>query len=67
MHVVMVGRKVEPTRRMLTIVLHYQRPVMARLVWAVVGPVYRRAAREVITSKLPTTAGSGDADSERGR
>jgi hypothetical protein len=34
MHVVLVGRKVEPTRRMLTTILHHQRPVMARLVWA---------------------------------
>jgi len=67
MHVVLVGRKVEPTRRMLTTILHHQRPVMARLVWAVVGPVHRRTARGVITSKIPTPAGSGDADSERGR
>jgi hypothetical protein len=67
MHVVMVGRKVEPTRRMLTTILHYQRPMMARLVWAVVGPVHRRTARGVITSKIPTPAGRGDADSERGR
>ena len=31
-HVVLVGRKVEPTRRMLTTVLHSERPVLARLI-----------------------------------
>ena len=67
MHVVMVGRKVEPTRRMLTTVLRYERPVMARLVWAVVGPVHRRTVRGGITSKISRPAESGDADSERGR
>ena len=67
MHVVLVGRRVEPTRRMLTTVLRFERPVIARLVWAIVGPVHRRAARGGITSKIPTPAGSVDAVSERGR
>ncbi len=67
MHVVLVGRRAEPTRRMFTTVLCFERPVIARLVWAVVGPVHRRAARGGITSKVPTPAGSGDAVSERGR
>jgi hypothetical protein len=52
MHVVMVGRKVEPTRRMLTTVLHYRRPVVARLIWAVIGPLHRRTAGGIITSKI---------------
>ena len=67
MHVVLVGRRVEPTRRMLTTGLCYERPVLAWLVWAAVGPVHRRAVRGGITSKVPTPAGSGDAVSERGR
>jgi hypothetical protein len=53
-HVVLVGRKVEPTRRMLTSVLRYERPVLARLIWAIVGIGHRRAARQVITSKVST-------------
>jgi hypothetical protein len=67
MHVVMVGRRVEPTRRMLTTVLRYRRPVMARLLWAVVGPVHRRTARGIIASKLPPPAERGDVDPGRGR
>lgn len=67
MHVVTVGRRVEPTRRMLTTVLRFERPVLARLVWAVVGPVHRGAARGGITRKIPRPAGSGDTVSERGR
>jgi transglutaminase-like putative cysteine protease len=54
MRVVLVGRRVEPTRRMLTTVLHYERPVLARLVWAIVGLGHRRTAPQVITSKIST-------------
>ena len=54
MRVVLVGRRVEPTRRMLTTILYYERPVLARLVWAFVGLVHRRTAEHVITSKLST-------------
>jgi hypothetical protein len=46
MHVVMVGRN------MLTTVLHYRRPVVARLIWAVIGPLHRRNAGGIITSKI---------------
>ncbi len=52
MHVVMVGRKVEPTRRMLTTVLQYKRPVLARLIWAIVGIGHRLTARQIIASKV---------------
>ena len=52
MHTVLVGRKVGPTRRMLTTVLRYERPVLARLIWAIVGMLHRRMARQVITSKV---------------
>jgi hypothetical protein len=54
MHVVVVGRKVEPTRRMVTTVLRYERPVLARLIWAIVGRVHRRLVPQVITSKVAT-------------
>lgn len=52
MHVVMVGRKVEPTRRMLTTVLRYERPVLARLIWAIVDIGRRLTARQIIASKV---------------
>lgn len=52
MRVVLVGRKVEPTRRMLTTVIHYERPVLARLVFAIVGIGHRWAVPQVITSKV---------------
>jgi hypothetical protein len=52
MHTVLVGRRVGPTRRMLTTVLRYERPVLARLIWAIVGMLHRRMARQVITSKV---------------
>jgi hypothetical protein len=61
--VVMVGRRVEPTRRTLTTVLHYRRPTLARLVWAVIGPVHRRTARRVLTSL--TSAGDRYEDADR--
>lgn len=55
MHVVMVGRRVGPTRRTLTTVLRYERPVLARLVWALVGMVHRRiAAPRVVMGKVST-------------
>jgi hypothetical protein len=54
MHTVLMGRRVGPTRRILTTVLRYERPVLARLIWAIVGMVHRRMARKVITSKVST-------------
>lgn len=54
MRVAVVGRRVEPTRRTLTTVLYYERPVLARLVWALVGPRHRRTVRQLITSQTAT-------------
>lgn len=54
MHTVLVGRNVEPTRRVLTTVLRYRRPLLARAVWAFVGILHRRTALQVITSKVST-------------
>lgn len=54
MRVVIVGRNVEPTRRMLTTILRYERPVLARLIWLIVGIGHRLTAPRVITSKVST-------------
>ncbi|MFF5128536.1 hypothetical protein ACFY41_16630 [Streptomyces syringium] len=54
MHVVLVGRRIEPDRRTFTSVLRYRRPVLARLVWAVVGIGHRRVARQLIANKIST-------------
>jgi hypothetical protein len=54
MHVVLVGRRVEPTRRRLTTILYYERPVLARLIFAIVGIGHRLAVRQVIASKVAT-------------
>ena len=39
-----VGRKVEPTRAVVTTYVTYERPRASRAVWAVVAPLHRRAA-----------------------
>jgi hypothetical protein len=52
MRVVVVGRKIGPSDRRLTSFLYYKRPVLARLVWAVVGIGHRRMARRLITSTI---------------
>lgn len=62
MHVVLVGRRVGPFRRRLTTVLTYKRPVLARLVWAVLGVGHRRMARRVITSKSSTAIRVGGSE-----
>jgi hypothetical protein len=48
----MVGRNVEPGRRVLTTVLRYRRPLLARAVWALVGILHRRTARQVVAGGL---------------
>jgi hypothetical protein len=52
MDTVMVGRNVEPERRVLTTVLRYRRPLVARAVWAFVGILHRRTARQVVAGGL---------------
>ncbi|NEM08718.1 hypothetical protein [Geodermatophilus normandii] len=61
MDTVMVGRNVGPGRRVLTTVLRYRRPLLARAVWAVVGVLHRRTARRVVTGGLGRGCRSGDA------
>ena len=61
MDTVMVGRSVEPERRVLTTVLRYRRPLLARAVWAFVGILHRRTARQVVAGGLRLGDRSGDA------
>jgi hypothetical protein len=65
MHTVLVGRNVEPERRVLTTVLRYRRPLLARAVWALVGILHRRTARQVVGGGLRQGDRSGDAVLER--
>lgn len=39
MSIVMVGRRVEPAKRVLTTALYFKRPVLARIAWAAIGPL----------------------------
>jgi hypothetical protein len=41
---VIVGRRPEPTRTVLTTALFFVRPMAARVIWAAVVPVHRRVA-----------------------
>ena len=52
MRVVLVGRNVGPARRTLTTILRYERPVLARLVFSIVGLGHRWAVPQVLTSKV---------------
>lgn len=63
LEVVLIGRRVGSSGRMLTSVLSYRRPVLGRLVWAVVGIGHRRAARRLITSR---SAGTGSVERRDG-
>ncbi len=65
MHVVVVGRRVGSSGRMLTSVLHFERPVLARLVWAVVGVGHRRMVRRLLRSTSSTAMDSGTRDPAR--
>ena len=65
MDTVLIGRNVEPERRVLTTVLRYRRPLLARAVWAFVGILHRRTARKVVAGGLRQGDRSGDAVIER--
>jgi len=52
MDTVMVGRNVGGERRVLTTILRYRRPLRARAVWAFVGTLQRRTARQVVAGGL---------------
>jgi hypothetical protein len=61
METVLVGRNPEPGRRVFTTVLRYRRPLLARMVWALVGILHRRTARQIVAAGLGTGDRSGDA------
>ena len=65
MHVVVVGRRIGSSGRMLTSVLHFERPVLARLVWAVVGVGHRRMVRRLLRNTSSTAMDSGTRGSKR--
>ncbi len=46
---VLVGRRGDPTRVEVTTFLFYRRPRLARLIWAVVGPLHRAVAPLLLT------------------
>jgi hypothetical protein len=50
MDTVIVGRNVDRERRVLTTILRYRRPRLARAVWALVGILHRRTARQVVAA-----------------
>jgi hypothetical protein len=52
MDTVLVGRNLDPDRRVLTTILRYRRPLLARAVWAFVGILHRRTARQVVAGGL---------------
>jgi hypothetical protein len=41
---VIVGRRVDPTRTVITTYLFFRRPRLARLLWTIVAPLHRRVA-----------------------
>lgn len=67
MRVIVVGRRIEPSGRRLTSFLYYQRPALARLVWAVVGIGHRRMARRLIASNVSRSTDATDQDFPRPR
>jgi hypothetical protein len=52
MHTTLIGRNVGPGRRVLTTVLRYKRPRLARALWAIVGILHRRTAPHVVAGGL---------------
>jgi hypothetical protein len=65
MDTMLVGRNVEPGRRVLTTVLRYRRPLLARAAWAFVGILHRQTARQVVAGGLRPGDRGGDAVLER--
>ncbi len=61
MDTMMVGRNIEPDRRVLTTVLRYRRPLLTRAIWALVGILHRRTARRVVAAGRRQRERRGDA------
>ena len=54
METTMIARNVAPTRRTLTTVLVYKRPILTAIVWSLVSPLHRYAAKRVIQGGVAT-------------
>jgi hypothetical protein len=66
---VLVLRRVDPTRAVMTTYLFYARPVSARVVWSIAGPLHRRIApylleRAALRSPHGSRTGSRQATQE---
>jgi hypothetical protein len=61
METVMIGRNVGARRRVLTTVLRYRRPLLARAIWTPVGILHRRTARQVVAGGLRQADPAGGA------
>jgi hypothetical protein len=58
MHVDLIGHNPSATRRTLTTLLTYRRPILARLVWLVLGPAHRLTVRWLLAQSrrpMPTS------------
>jgi hypothetical protein len=56
LHVDFIGRNVGPRRRMITTGLTYRRPLLATIVWTIIGPGHRWGARRMLARMLPASA-----------
>ena len=57
---VLVGRRVEPTRVVLTTYVFFTRPTPARALWTFVAPLHRRVARALLEHAAATPYGTRD-------
>lgn len=53
MRTTMIARQVGPTGRRLTTVLRFRRPALTRALWALIAPLHRRTARQLLMSPTP--------------
>lgn len=50
-----IARRAEPTRAVLTTFVFYRRPMLAKVVWSLVGPVHRAIAPALLRRAARTT------------
>ena len=67
MRTTMIARRIGPNGRRLTTVLRFRRPMLARAVWALIAPLHRRTARQLLRSSTPTMGPSLRAATDRTR
>lgn len=66
LHVVLVGRRLDPFGRRLTTLLTYERPVLSRVLWTFIGIGHRLAVRRLICHGIPSSGAVGG-DTARAR